>query len=105
MENVNEISGRKSSISGKLKANNQEERLQLWKKHFENLLGRPLNVNNETIIPLFLEELQIKKGNFTIDEKVARLADWMKIQPKYGSCLTFTNFFYSSATKSTIRTP
>ena len=27
-----------------------------------------LNVNNETIIPLVLEELQIKKGNFTIEE-------------------------------------
>ena len=34
---VNEISGKKSCNSSKLKASSQEERVQLWQKHFKNL--------------------------------------------------------------------
>jgi len=37
---VNNISGRKKSPKSKLKAKTQEERLELWKHHFQGLLGK-----------------------------------------------------------------
>ena len=40
-QTVNEVSKRKSTTKAKLKAANQEERIQLWKQHFENLLRPP----------------------------------------------------------------
>ena len=65
---VNEISGRKSTSSSKLKAKNQEERVKLWEKHFKDLLGKPPEVIAELITPIINEELNIKKGNFSIEE-------------------------------------
>ena len=38
---INEITGRKSSNCSRLKANDQEERIELWKNHFEDLLAKP----------------------------------------------------------------
>ena len=38
---VNEIIGRISNNCSRLKANDQEERIELWKNHFEDLLGKP----------------------------------------------------------------
>ena len=46
---VNEVSRKKSTTKAKLKATNQQERIQLWKQHFENLLGIPLKVTHEPI--------------------------------------------------------
>ena len=37
----------KSIVKGKLKAISQEERIQLWKQHFENFLGNPPKVTHE----------------------------------------------------------
>ena len=37
-QTVNEVSRRKTTAKAKLKATNQEEQIQLWKQHFENLL-------------------------------------------------------------------
>lgn len=65
---VNEISGRKTTNRAKLRASSQDERLKLWKQHFENLLGKPPSINEVVITPLFENELNIKKGAFTIDE-------------------------------------
>ena len=65
---VNEITGRKSSASAKFKATSQDERVQLWKKRFENLLGNPLRVANQLILPVVKSELKIKKGNFSLEE-------------------------------------
>ena len=47
---VNEISGRRSANTAKLKATSEEERLKLWKKHFEDLLGsaKGERINNNT---------------------------------------------------------
>ena len=36
-QTINEVSRRKSTTKAKLKATNQQERIKLWKKHFENL--------------------------------------------------------------------
>ena len=47
-QTVNEVSRRKDTGKAKLKATSQEERIQLWKQHFENLLGslRKLHMNH-----------------------------------------------------------
>ena len=37
-QTVNEITGRKKSTKAKIKASNQEERLEKWMNHFQNLL-------------------------------------------------------------------
>ena len=46
---VNEVSRRKCTAKAKLKATSQEEHIQLWKQHFENLLRNSLKVRQEPI--------------------------------------------------------
>ena len=41
---IKEVSRRKSTAKAKLKATNQQERIKLWKQHFENLLENPPKV-------------------------------------------------------------
>ena len=65
---INEISGRKSGNRAKLKASSQKERVKLWEKHFQDLLGKPPQISDEEITPIITEELKIKKGLFTMDE-------------------------------------
>ena len=48
-QTINEVSRRKSKAKAKLKAANQQERVQLWKQHFENLLVNPPNITQEPI--------------------------------------------------------
>ena len=59
---------RKSTVKAKLKAANQEERIKLWKQHFENLLGNPPKVTHEPIIRIIRKQLDIKLGPFTQEE-------------------------------------
>ena len=47
-----------------MKATSQQERVKLWKQHFENLLGNPPKVTNEPIS----KHLDIKLGLFTKEE-------------------------------------
>ena len=65
---MNEISGKKSCNSSKLKASSQEERVQLRQKHFKNLLGNQSKITDNEITPVFTEKLNIKKGPFTMEE-------------------------------------
>ena len=58
-QTVNEVIRRKSAAKAKLKATNQQERIELWKQHFENLLGKPRIIS---------KELDIKLGQFTQEE-------------------------------------
>ena len=58
-QTLNEVSGRKSPAKAKLKAANQQERIKLWKQHFENLQA------NTRIIS---QQLDIKLGPFTKEE-------------------------------------
>ena len=48
-QKINEVSGRKNTAKGKLQAANQQERIKLWKQHFENLLGNPPKITHEPI--------------------------------------------------------
>ena len=67
-QTINEVSRRKSTAKAKLKATNQQERIKLWKQHFENLVGKPLKVTNEPITRIISKQLDIKLGPFTKEE-------------------------------------
>ena len=66
-QTINEVSGRKSTAKAKLKAANQE-RIKLWKQHFENLLANPPNITQEPITRIISKQLDIKLGPFTKEE-------------------------------------
>ena len=65
---ITEVSRRNSTTKAKLKAISQQERIQLWKQHFENLLGNPLKVTYEPITRIISKQLDIKLGLFTQEE-------------------------------------
>ena len=67
-QTINEVSRRKNTAKAKLKAANQQERIKLWKQHFENLLGNPLKITHEPITRIISKQLDIKLGPFTQEE-------------------------------------
>ena len=67
-QTINEVSRRKSTVKAKLKAANQQERIKLWKQHFENLLRNPPKVMHEPITRIISKQLDIKLGLFTQEE-------------------------------------
>ena len=67
-QTINEVSRRKSTTKAKLKATNQQERIKLWKQHFENVLGNPPKVTHESITRIINKQLDIKLGPFTQEE-------------------------------------
>lgn len=67
-ETVNEITGRKNTPTGKIKADNPEERLKKWKVHFHKLLGQPPVIKEQEITRVIHETLPINTGDFTKDE-------------------------------------
>ena len=62
-QTINEVSGRKSTAKSKLKAANQQGRINLWIQHFENLLANPPNATQEPITRIISEQLDIKLGS------------------------------------------
>ena len=58
----------KSTTKAKLKAAKQQERIKLWKQHFENLLGNPPKVTHDPITRSISKQLDIKLGPFTQKE-------------------------------------
>ena len=67
-QTINEVSKRKNTAKAKLKAVNQQERIKLWKQHFENLLGNPPKITHEPITRIISKQLDIKLGPFTQEE-------------------------------------
>ena len=65
---INEVSRKKSTAKAKLKATSQQERIHLWKQHFENLIGNPPKVTHEPIMRIISKQLDIKLGPFTQEE-------------------------------------
>ena len=68
MQTINEGNRRKGPAKAKLKATNQQERIKLWKQHFENLLGNPPKVTHEPITRIISKQLDIKLRPFTVEE-------------------------------------
>ena len=64
-QTIDEVSRRKSTAKAKLRAASQQERVKLWKQHFENLRGNPPKVTNEPITRIISKQLDIKLGPFT----------------------------------------
>ena len=62
------MSRRKSTDKAKLKAANQQERIKLWKQHFENLLGNAQKIAHEPITRIISKQVDIKLGPFTQEE-------------------------------------
>ena len=73
MQTVNDVRRRKSTAKVKMKTTNQQEQIQLWKEHFENLLGNPPKVTHEPITRVISKELDIKLRQFTQKELVSVL--------------------------------
>ena len=67
-QTINEVNRRKNTAKAKLKAANQQERIKLWKQHFENLLGNPPKITQEPITRIISKQLDIKLGPFTQEE-------------------------------------
>ena len=67
-QTINEVSRRKNTAKAKLKAANQQERIKLWKQHFENLQGNPPKITHEPITRIISKYLDIKLGPFTQEE-------------------------------------
>ena len=67
-QTINEVNRRKSTFKAKLKAANQQERIKLWKQHFENLQGNQPKVTHEPITRIISKQLDIKLGPFTQEE-------------------------------------
>ena len=67
-QTINEVSRRKNTAKAKLQAANQQERMKLWKQHFENLLGNPPKITHEPITRIISKQLDIKLGPFTQEE-------------------------------------
>ena len=51
----------KSTANAKPKATSHEERMQLWKQHFENLLGNPPKVTHGPITRIIRKQLETRK--------------------------------------------
>ena len=92
LQTVHEVSKRKSTAKAKLKATNQEERIHLWKQHFENLLGKPPKFTHGPTTKIICNQLDIKLGQFTQEEldsvlrkiKNRKAAGLDEIPQKYG---------------------
>ena len=77
-QTINEVSRRKSTAKAKLKATSQQDQIYLWKQHFENLLGNPLEVTHEPITRIISKQLDIKQGLFTqveLDSVLRKIKD------------------------------
>ena len=69
---INEISGKNSAQSSKLKAESPEERVKLWHTYFKNLLGNPPNIDgSDTPIRKVFDTLSIRDDPFDMDEYLA----------------------------------
>ena len=62
------MSRRKNTSKVKLKATSQEERIQLRKQNFKNLLGNLPNVTSELLTRIISKQLDIKLRQFTQEE-------------------------------------
>ena len=67
-QKINEVSRKESTTKAKLKAKNYQEKIKLWKQHFENLQGNPPKVTHEPITRIISKQLDIKLGPFTQEE-------------------------------------
>ena len=93
-DTVNEISGRKNSKKGLIRANSHEEHVKLWKEHFEKLLGQPIIIDDHPVERVF-DSLQIKTNNFT-EEELIKASNSLKNNKRAGLCSIPAEVFKTS---------
>ena len=69
---MNEVTRRKGPKRGRIKASNTEERLAIWKDHFQKLLGQSAEIDDQPV-PKVFNTLPIKTGEFTAIELQASI--------------------------------
>ena len=110
-QTINEVSRRKNTAKARLKAANQQERIKLWKQHFENLLGNPPKITHEPITRIISKQLDIKLGPFTQEEldsvlrkiKNRKAAGLDEIPPEVWKTRQFDEYCSDTATQYTIK--
>ena len=110
-QTINKVSRKNSTTKAKLKATNQQERIKLWKQHFENLLENPPKVTQEPIMRIISKQLDIKLGPFTQEEldlvlrkiKNRKAAGLDEIPPKYGRPDNSTTYCSDTVMQSIIK--
>ena len=80
---VNAVRRRKSTAKATLKAAWQEELIHLWKKYFEDLLGKPPNIKHKPITKIIKNQLDIKLAQF-IPEEINSVLIKLKIGQQQG---------------------
>ena len=70
---INEISGRKSTNKAKIKATDNQDRIQKWQDHFKELLGNQPDISDHDITPIFTELQDIQTGLFSMTELIKAL--------------------------------
>ena len=71
---LNEITGRKDNKQDKLNKENPEKRLEIWKEHFEKLLGQlAINTTLSLTRAIIGHILPTNTNNFTIEELNKRI--------------------------------
>ena len=65
---VNELTGRKGSNKGRIKAKHPAERLQKWQDHFTKLLGQPPVITSKPTISIVEEILPINTEDISMEE-------------------------------------
>ena len=107
---ANEISNRKKSKRSVLKGKSKQDRLNQWKKHFSNLLGRAppvINIPTQRMIDL---QLHRKKNDFTMKElqiviktsKITKPVELIISLRKYGKLEYVMNSYCIFVTESII---
>ncbi|CAH1277680.1 Hypp9760 [Branchiostoma lanceolatum] len=76
---INDITDRKTTRKGQLEGSTQEERIENWYNHFNNLLGDSSSITDEgEKIPSVFEEIDIKEGPFEQEEYEGVKKLWLK---------------------------
>ena len=65
---IDKVNWRKTTDKAKLTATSQQDRIHMWKQHFENLHGNPPKLTYESITKIISKQLDIKLGPFTQEE-------------------------------------
>ena len=93
---INKVSRRKSTAKAKLKATNQQERMKLWKQHFEHLQGNPLKVTHDH---------SLKKNSTQSLEKfkTGKPLGLTRFPQKYGRPDNLTTYCSNTVTQSIIK--
>ena len=71
-DTVNEVARRKNPKRGRIKASYTDERLAIWKDHFQKLLGQSPEIDDQPV-PKVFDTLPIKTGEFTAIELQASI--------------------------------